>query len=354
MIDAEFESIIKKMANEMGKTIFAESKFKALLKDYTKNEFEKERDLLLKVINAGCVKYINETKNLAECKQALIKRLEDDYSLSTSKSGEMLDLLILILRGEKAETTVAVEPPKEKTAKISTQKEEQKPKSTEKTLQTTAVRPQQSASKNDVTLKIGSILPFGSYKWRVLDVQGDEALIITEDVIEKRPYNEKYSDVTWETCELRKYLNSEFLQKFTKEQQGQIAETTNHNPKNLWYGTPGGRDTMDKIFLLSLEEADRYFGDCGDYLNKRRKRMEQHNNDRTLIADNEGQYFSNNHDKDRVANYGSKGACAWWLRSPGRNSNYAAGIGYGGYVGVHGNYLSIRTCGVRPALWLKV
>jgi predicted DNA-binding protein (UPF0278 family) len=53
MIDAEFESIIRKMANDMGVTILAETKFKALLKDYTKNEFKKECTLLLTVIDAG-------------------------------------------------------------------------------------------------------------------------------------------------------------------------------------------------------------------------------------------------------------------------------------------------------------
>jgi hypothetical protein len=31
-------------------------------------------------------------------------------------------------------------------------------------------------------MKIGDIIPFGEYNWRVLDVQGDRALIITEDV----------------------------------------------------------------------------------------------------------------------------------------------------------------------------
>jgi hypothetical protein len=47
--------------------------------------------------------------------------------------------------------------------------------------------------------KIGDIIPFGEYNWRVLDVQGDKALIITEDVVELRPYHEQYVEVTWET-----------------------------------------------------------------------------------------------------------------------------------------------------------
>jgi len=132
-----------------------------------------------------------------------------------------------------------------------------------------------SLAKKEEPPKIGSIIPFGNYKWRVLDVQDGNALIITEDVIEERPYNEENEGVTWRTCDLRKYLNNEFLRKFTKEQQGRIVEKKIPNPDNLWYGTKGGRDTRDKVFLLSLEEVDKYFGNSGDYLNKRRKRMEQ-------------------------------------------------------------------------------
>jgi len=333
MIDAEFESIIKKMANEMGKTIFAESKFKALIKDYTRNEFKKESSLLLTVIDAGCVKYINEAKNLAECKQALMKRLEDDYSLSTSKSAEMLDMLFLILRGEKVGTPAAVE----------TGIREEKPR-------TVNVQSQYHVPRNYATPKIGDIIPFGNYKWRVLDVQGSEALIITEDVIEVRPYNEEFTDVTWETCDLRKYLNSEFLRKFTKEQQGRIVEKRTANPNNMWYGTKGGSDTQDKVFLLSLEDVDKYFGDSGDYLNKRRKKYDNGK----WIADSDGYGFSNSHDDDRIANYEGK-ACWWWLRSPGDIIGGAAFVSYVGYVLVNGDHVNDNDLyGVRPALWLKV
>jgi len=198
--------------------------------------------------------------------------------------------------------------------------------------------------------EIGSIIPFGEYKWRVLDVQGSEALLITEEVIEQRNYNEQYTDVTWETCDLRKYLNGEFLRKFTQEQQGRIVEKKIPNSKNRWYSTKGGNDTRDKIFLLSLEEVDKYFGDSGDYLNKRKKEI---TNAYFIVL---SYYLSNSYDSDRVANYGSEGACWWWLRSPGAASNSAAKVGEDGDVLVGGAMVNFddNGCGVRPALWLKV
>jgi len=197
-------------------------------------------------------------------------------------------------------------------------------------------------NQKDAAPKIGSIIPFGKYEWLVLDVQGGEALITTKNIIEKRRYNEECTDVTWETCDLRKYLNSEFLREFTKEQQGQIAEKRIPNPDNLWYGTKGGSDTHDRIFLLSLEEADRYFGDSGDYLNRRREKHSGHG-------------FSNGHDSDRVANRESA-ACGWRLRSPGHASYYAAIVIDDGSVFVYGDDVSAtyHGGGVRPALWLHL
>jgi len=181
-------------------------------------------------------------------------------------------------------------------------------------------------------------IQFGAYKWRVLDVQGDKALMITEGVVEKRPYNDAWIGVTWETCTLRKYLNGEFLQKFTEEERRKITETQIRNPDNLWCGTEGGRDTVDKVFLLSLEEVDRYFGDSGDYKNKRGVGK---------------YYFSNAHDSDRQAKFG-KEVCWWWLRSPGDLSDLAAYVDDDGYVYVIGGSVGIDSGGVRPAFWLNL
>jgi len=210
-------------------------------------------------------------------------------------------------------------------------------------------------------LKVGSIISFAKYNWRVLDVQGDKVLLLTEDVIEKRQYNMQPTYITWEACALRKYLNGEFLQKFTREEQSRIIETRASNPDNLWYGTHGGKATNDKIFLLSLEEVDRYFGNSGDYQGKRRKEY----NGGKLVVDSKGFLFSNAHDNARVAKYKGE-ACRWWLRSPGSSSDCAAGVDDDGYVSVIGikaydifgdigiNVLLNYGGGVRPALWLNL
>jgi len=112
MLEKDFIDVIQKISDEMGKDIFLESKkMKSLLLDYTKNEFKKESSLLTAILETDSVNFINRAENLADCKQFLVKRLEDDYSLSPQKSSEMLDLLFLVLRGVTIQASVSVSAP---------------------------------------------------------------------------------------------------------------------------------------------------------------------------------------------------------------------------------------------------
>lgn len=110
-------------------------------------------------------------------------------------------------------------------------------------------------------MQVGDKILFGSYDWRVLDIKNDRALIITECIIEQRPYHEAYKNITWADCSLRKYLNGEFYDIFSTVDKTRIIPVLNKNFNNQWYGTNGGADTQDSIFLLSLDEVCQYFGD---------------------------------------------------------------------------------------------
>lgn len=199
-------------------------------------------------------------------------------------------------------------------------------------------------------MKVGDNIVFDRYEWRVLDIQNNAALLITEDIIEKRPYHNSYEDITWADCTLRKYLNGEFYETFHEVNQSRIISVTNKNLDNPWFGTNGGAQTQDRIFLLDIEDVVcRYFGDSSEKLHNRGK--------------NENYWF---HKKDennskRIAAFMGY-AYWWWLRSPGRIPRVAAYIhgDPGGCVGINGNSVFFRRFGaqrdggVRPALWLKV
>lgn len=198
--------------------------------------------------------------------------------------------------------------------------------------------------------KMDSILSFGGYNWRVLDIQDNVALLITEDIIEQRAYHDAYKDITWADCSLRKYLNGEFYDKFSKADKSRIMPVLNKNLDNQWYGSKGGVDTKDSIFLLSIEEVCKYFGDSRSKLYNRGK--------------NQRYWFERKDENNskRIARFeGETWGSWWWLRSPGRVSVKAVYIHGDGNIGIQGNNIlkgniSDGKCtgGVRPALWLKL
>jgi len=101
MVQTEYTNILKKIAIENGKKIFLEpKKLKAFLLDHTKNEYKEENAFLLSVPGTDCVEHINKAEDLTECKQFLLKRLDNEYGLVSAKSSEMLDMLFFVLRGK--------------------------------------------------------------------------------------------------------------------------------------------------------------------------------------------------------------------------------------------------------------
>jgi len=197
---------------------------------------------------------------------------------------------------------------------------------------------------------IGSTVLFGDYTWRILDSEAGKLLLISEEILEQRGFHPCYAGVTWEHSELRKYLNGDFLNLFAQADQELILETKLKNPDNIWYGINGGNDTMDKIFILNLEEADRYFGNSEDYLKKRRKKFDSGK----WVFDDKGWILSNAHDQNRVAKLSSGLASFWWLRSPGYSDCTVAYVSTTGNIPPNGDRVCIGRGGVRPALWVKI
>jgi len=202
-------------------------------------------------------------------------------------------------------------------------------------------------------IKIDSSLLFGDYNWRVLDIQTNTALIITECIIEQRAYHDAYKDITWADCSLRKYLNGEFYNKFNTVDKSRIIPVLNKNLDNQWYGSKGGEDTQDYIFLLSIEEVVcKYFGDSSKNLENRSAKQRYWFQRKDI---------NNNKRRSTFDGY----VWWWWLRSSGRDNRRAVYIHGDGNIGIQGNgtfrYSSNtihpstgdNSGGVRPALWLK-
>lgn len=197
---------------------------------------------------------------------------------------------------------------------------------------------QSSAVTDFSSLTVGQgNIKFGNFTWEVLDVQEGQALLITEDIIEMFPFNDTQRSIDWSGSYIRQYLNNKFVnQNFSDEEKEKIVEVMHRTYESEWFGTSGGGDTLDKFFLLSLDDAVHYFGDSGMLANGSP-------DSETSISDD----FNN----ARVAQYKGK-PTAWWLRSPGENAKSAAGISGEGVIEVSG-YAVQEQMGLRPAVWVK-
>ena len=150
--------------------------------------------------------------------------------------------------------------------------------------------------------------------------------MISKYVLGVRTYNGSTENVTWETCSLRGWLNNDFLNgAFTNGEKSLIFETDVSADKNPNYVTLPGNPTKDKIFLLSITEAERYFS-----------------SDSNRAADCT---------QSAIAQ-GCTGA--WWLRSPGGERQRASYISIQGGVAKYGNLVGSEALGVRPAMWIDL
>ena len=182
-------------------------------------------------------------------------------------------------------------------------------------------------------------------KWRVLSVNGNDAFLLADRNLDAGSYNEKFTDVTWATCTLRTWLNDTFLNTaFTPAEQTAIKNTTVVNKDNPYYGTEGGENTIDKVYLLSIAEVcNTAYGFNGEFDTNSETREAKN----TAYAKECGAWTSTSTEYE--------GNGWWWLRSPGTdrsiNASYVDDSGYGDYDGY-----SVDTVidAVRPALHLNL
>lgn len=185
--------------------------------------------------------------------------------------------------------------------------------------------------------KVGNVVSLGNYKgkdvrWQVLDVNGTNALVISDKILDAIPYHYELRSVTWETCSLRAWLNYEFYKTvFDDSIRDAIVTTNNSNPSNSMYGTHGGNDTRDKVFLLSIDEANEYF-----------------ETDEVRAAS--GTKYA----KSTRPGVADDGNSSWWLRSPGYEDGNAAIVNYNGSVYTSGHIVSNDIDGIRPACWVDI
>lgn len=186
--------------------------------------------------------------------------------------------------------------------------------------------------QNVISNRFGDSFEMGRFsdgkpiEWIRLITENGKSLLFSKFVLEKRSYHEDEDekDVTWKDCDLRSYLNQDFLNKvFNDDEQERILKSRVNNTER-YKGTSGpvtSDVTNDKLFLLSIDEVRKY-----------------------LASDAERIGISLT---DHLPTF-------WWLRSPGSHSYSASAASVINDGSVYTYGLSVDdTSGIRPAFWIK-
>jgi serine/threonine protein kinase len=151
------------------------------------------------------------------------------------------------------------------------------------------------------------------------DTISGHGLFVCREVIETKAYNIDFDNIVWEHSSLRKWLNSEYYDSLPKRVRERVLNKKVLNAANPNNDTEGGNPTYDRVFILSIDEARKYFET----------------------------------DKDRTAKL-DKSEWAWWLRSPGLGQRCASYVTRAGAINTIGSLVDYGNYGVRPALWLDL
>ena len=186
------------------------------------------------------------------------------------------------------------------------------------------------ASFDMSNVNVGDTVTIGKYEWIVLAKNDTSAYVITKDIIEFLSYDPYMNDpekmggsITWETSAVRKWLNEDFINTcFSEEEQSMILETmvvTADNPK---YGTSGGNDTKDKLFIMEYDEVMKYF---------------ETDEARKAVAPANPEHSS------------------YFLRTPGREANMVMNVAADGkFVKDEAGQNVWYTSGIRPVMWIAI
>ncbi len=185
------------------------------------------------------------------------------------------------------------------------------------------------------------ILEFGRYpytadgaeaaiRWMVLEKKGNAALLLAENVIDCRRFNDASPEARWSESAVREWLNGRFMRTaFMQDESDSIVLKVHTDGGNEHCGIAEGGEVADSVFLLSISEMEEYFG--APYTSRATA---------TEYAAEQGAWRMDN------------GCVCWWLRSPGQDGGSASNVNENGIVNVGGDSSQNSMIGVRPALWV--
>ncbi len=168
-------------------------------------------------------------------------------------------------------------------------------------------------------------------EWLAIDKRDNKLFVISKNSIDCVPYHTTKEDVTWETSTLRKWLNNEFIISTFSEKEEELISTAvvpaDKNDKYKFYTDPGNT-TQDKVFLLSINEVEKYFPT---------QESRQCQGTKYAIETKNNGYLD----------------VYWQLRTPGETQDQKAHVTHTGHIIYSGYYVDVGY-GIRPAMWIDL
>lgn len=183
-------------------------------------------------------------------------------------------------------------------------------------------------------------------RWYQLAEEGSESILISLNVIDGgRLYSDLYGECTWATSSMRAWLNGteaydiengekydehlNFLNRaFDKDAIANIKEVENKCKHNDTYDTQEGEATKDLVYLLSVDEFNKYF---------------------TSDSEINSMAFSTDYAIARGVVAGNHNESNWWLRDPGANL-FMIGVDRTGKISTGGFSIQDKEVGIRPVI----
>ena len=161
---------------------------------------------------------------------------------------------------------------------------------------------------------LSEVVHFARMDWRVLEKKDGRVLLGKDHALGSTPFDQTGEHATWADCSARQWLNNEYLNEaFYKEEIELILDTEVPASANKAYpGVDPGKDTTDKLFLMSIDEVEKYYH---------------------LLHETE---------------------TWWWLRTPGAAEGTMAFVNREKQVMPYGYEITSPDITIKPAIWVSI
>ena len=157
----------------------------------------------------------------------------------------------------------------------------------------------------------------GPIEWVVLEEKEDKCMLTTKYGIDAQVYHTSDEGITWEQSYIRSWLNKEFYDKaFSDIDKKYIIDTLSDGI------------CTDRVFLLSDEEAKKYFSSI-----------------------NANKIIATPYAMSKGLEIGFDDYVSYWLREPGHFISDIWGTKGSVMYGTNGYMLSVKLA-VRPTIWV--